>query len=138
MTFSGKLAAVQESYKGNYQSARQWVDNLNDTSFPVFKDEKNPLSIAAKEYVNKTMPAVFRNNPLAHTVARSLITTMEMYKLLVKADEMLKNGKPLNGKKPAPKAQRQPTNNDIQDEGGGTGSGETAVTMDDFNKIKAL
>jgi hypothetical protein len=103
LTFNGKLAAVSESYKGNYQQGKQWVEEINNKGFsPKFSDPKDPYHVAAKDYINKTMPAAFRSNPLSDTLARSIITNAEMYKLLVQADQMLKDkgvtGKPANGK----------------------------------------
>lgn len=141
MTYNGKLAAISENYKGNYSTGKQWVDNINNTGFSKdFNDPKSRLSVAAQEYINKTMPAVFRNNPLSATVARSIITMAEMYKLLVQADKALKEkaagSKQVQTK--VPKAKQQPTNNDISNDGGSNNNRAGEVTFDDFKAVKGM
>lgn len=138
MTMGGKLQAVQESFKGNYSNAKQWVEDISDNTFSAFKDEKGPMAIAAKEYVNKTLPSVFRNNPLAGVLARSLVTNAEMYKLLLAAKKhMDENGGMGKGKAAAKVAStRQPTNSDINNYGGSKGASDSEVTMDMFNAVK--
>lgn len=143
MTYNGKLAAVQEGYKGNYNQAKQWVEGMNSNTFTAFKDEKSVLSVAAKEYVEKTLPAVFRTNPLAPLLAKSLVTTNEMYKMLLSAKQMLEAGGKLpaaggGGNKQAKAASRQPTNNDINSDSSGGAGGSSEVSMDDFNRVKGL
>lgn len=136
----GELNGVQKAYKSNYESARDWVGTYSDKVFPAFKDEKGALAIAANNYVNKEVPAAFRSNPLAPLLAKSVITGVNLFRLLKEAKEQLEGKGGQQQRQVQQKQQRrQPNDADLGGDDGGQqqnkgGAGE--VTMDDFNAVK--
>lgn len=130
-----RLQALQASHTTKHKEAAGWISNFEKTSFPVFEKEKATYDPLVKNTVD-SFPATVRRNPLATVLAKALITTMQLGRML---QQMQGNGQVVVDNKGKPK----PSADDIKKGGPtdsshatGAGRSESPVTFEDFENAR--
>lgn len=133
--FEQKVNTIRSTFKERHQETVQGINQLADSFFPTFKDDKSEHAIIAKDVESK-LPSYMRGNPVTKIVARSLATNILLTK---KVNELLaKIPKEEAVKKVVSNARRQagPTNGDMGAAHVEQVDGGDEVTMDDFLAVK--
>jgi len=76
-----RVSAIQTSHTSRYQNAVSWVKDFESKSFPIFDKEEAGYKPLVEDTI-KSFPTTFHKNPLAPLLAKALITTMQLGKLL--------------------------------------------------------
>jgi hypothetical protein len=125
-----ETAKFQSTFKEKFNGTKKWVSDFESTAFALFdKEEGKQLAKAVEDTVN-SFPAAIRQSLAARLLAKSLVTNQQQFNII----KQLASSPNLEVAKKEDKAKAGPTSAETMS---GAGSGESEVTIDAFERLKA-